>query len=869
MSLAGAAVQNKTTTLVLTVVLAVAGVMAFDTLSRLEDPEFTIKDAKVITPYPGASAREVADEVTDLIETALQKMGQVKEVTSKSTPGLSIVTVTMKDEFGADLLPQVWDEVRRKVGDVQGQLPPGAGPTLVNDDFGDVFGIYFAVYGDGYSYRELKDHVDLLERELLLVPDVAKVEIFADQDEIIAIEMSRARMAQLGISETQIYRTLEARNTVAPSGQVGVGSEYIRIVPTPGIDSVEDIGNTLIRGIASDRQVFLRDIAEIRREYRDPPQRIIRYNGRPAIGVGISTAAGGNVVTMGEAVERRLRELEGETPIGIEVGSIYWQSRYVTKAINGFVVSLLQALAIVIGVLLFAMGARSGILIGIILLLTVLGTFVPMKGQDIALERISLGALIIALGMLVDNAIVVVEGIQLRIESGMDRIKAAAEVVRSTMWPLLGGTFVAILAFGALGFSTDNTGEFCRSLFQVITISLLLSWLLAVTVTPLLSVMMLKGKKEGDEERDPYGGPVFRGYRGLLRALIGHRWLTLGAMVVLLLATVRGFGAVEQSFFPDSTTPQFTVDFWTTQGTHIRETEERIEAVEAYVMGLDGVENVAATVGGGSLRFLLTYAPEEPNSAYGQLIVEVDDFRRIPEVIPLIEAYVEATFPDAMTYARPFVLGPGGGSKVEVRLRGPDPVVLRRLSEAIKDVMRADPGARDVRDDWRESVKIVRPVVAERPAARAGLTRRDLSAAIQRTYGGNAVGLYREGDKLIPILARAPAVERDDVESLYDLQVWSPVAGGGFPCARWSATSRPSGRTRSSRARTACRRSRRSATRCRGTPASCSSVCAPRSRPSSGSGSRNGICRPPTPWSGAASTRTRRTHRPAWRRRSR
>lgn len=780
MGLADVSIRNRTTTLVVVFVIVVGGWISFDTLGRLEDPEFTIKSAQVVTRYPGATAMEVAEEVTDVIEKAVQQLGQIDYVTSKSTPGLSIVTVQIQNKYDKTSLPQVWDELRRKVGDAQGQLPPGADPSIVNDDYGDVYGVFFAVYGDGFTYRELKDHVDMLEKELLLVDDVAKVAIYGAQEEVIYIEISRPRMARLGISEAQIYRTLADKNMVTPSGAVDVGREYIRMYPEGGLDSVESIGNTLIQGIASDRQVFLRDVADVRRDYEDPPTTMIRFNGHPAIGMGISTVQGGNVVTMGEGVSRRLAELEADTPIGIEMGTIYWQSRYVTESIANFLVSLLQALAIVIGVLLFAMGLRSGLLIGVILLLTVLATFIPMKAQGIALERISLGALIIALGMLVDNAIVVVEGIQMRLQRGMDRVKAASEAVSTTMGPLLGGTAVAILAFGALGFSQDATGEFCRSLFQVITISLLLSWLLAVTVTPLFGVMVLRAKPGGSDV-DPYGGPVFRAYRTFLGGCIRKRWITMGIMGLLLAIALKGFGYVEQSFFPDSTTPQFTVDYWTTQGTCIEDTRDDFARVEEQILGLEGVENVATCVGQGALRFMLTYSPEEPNSAYGQLIVEVDDYKRIETLIPQIEDIIQAESPDALTYARRFVLGPGGGSKIEARFRGPDAEVLRRLSDEAKAIMATDPGARDIRDDWRSMVKTIRPILAEVPAARAGLTRKDVSSAIQRTFGGLRVSFYREGDKLIPIVARAPKAESDDVDSLYDLQIWSPVACGTIP----------------------------------------------------------------------------------------
>ena len=788
-----ASLRRRVTTLTLALAVLIGGVLAFDGLSRLEDPEFTIKHAQVITRYPGATAQEVAEEVTDEIEIAVQQLGQLRWVTSNSRPGLSIVTVTIQDEYDREGLPQVWDELRRKVGDVQGRLPPGAGPSIVNDGFGDVFGIFLAVYGDGFSYAALKDHVDMLQKELLLVEDVAQVSVFGAQQEAIFIEIARERLARLGISEWQVYATLRGRNYVTPSGQVEIGPSHVRIGPGAGLSSVDAIRHTPIQGLVSGRQIYIGDVAEVRREYQDPPTRLLRFDGRPAIGLGISTAEGGNVVNLGEAVKRRLDELQAETPLGLEVGVIYWQSRYVIAAIRAFLVNLAQAIAIVIGVLLLTMGLRSGLIIGGILLITVIATFLPMKSSGVALERISLGALIIALGMLVDNAIVVTEGIQIRIERGMDRLLAAREVVGSTMWPLLGGTLVAILAFGALGFSQDATGEFTRSLFHVITYSLLLSWVFGITLTPLLCALFLRGRDPKAPPKDPYGGAVFRMYRNLLDHCLRNRWATVLAMALLLGVSVRAFGLVEQSFFPDSTTPQFTVDYWTTQGTHVRNTETDLGKLEEYILGservgghrgyrgLEGVRDVATVLGGGALRFMLTYAPEEPNPSYGQLLVEVQDVDRIEALVPEIERFVAAEFPDALVYARRFVLGPGGGSEVEARLGGPDPEVLRGLSEQAKQIMRMDAQARDVRDDWRQPVLVVEPILRLASAARLGLTRQDISRATQRTFGGLTIDLFREGEDLIPIVAQAPEAERAVVDGLFDMQVWSDVARRTVP----------------------------------------------------------------------------------------
>ncbi len=781
MNVAEAAIRYKTITLVMVVLIVGGGILSYERLGRLEDPEFTIKEAQIFTRYPGATAMEVAEEVTDEIETAVQQMGQLEKVTSISEPGLSTIRVEMKDKYDRQTLPQVWDELRRKVNDAQSSLPPGTSTSVVYDDFGDVYGIFYAVYGDGYTYAELKKHVDLLRRELLLCQDVAKISIYGDLPEAVYVEISRARLAQLGISPQAIYATLAGQNLVAPAGKAEVGDEYIRIQPTGEFTSEEDIGNLLVlQDDATATKLYLKDIATIRRGYVDPPQIIMHFNGHPAIGLGVSTVEGGNVVTMGRALDERLKELEAETPIGIELGVIAHQSKAVTQAISGFVISLIEAVAIVVGVLMIAMGLRSGVLIGAILMLTVLVTFVVMDVYGIMLERISLGALIIALGMLVDNAIVIVEGILVNMQKGMGRVEAAGKIVKQTMWPLFGATVVAVLAFAAIGASQDSTGEYCRSLFQVILISLIASWVLAVTVTPLFGVMFLKTKIAG-EGGDPYGGILFRAYRALITLCLKRKWATVIVMVGLLVVAIRGFGAVDRSFFPDATRPQFMIHYWLPQGTHITRTEADLKKLETYLLDQEHVTDVASFVGQGSLRFLLTYSPEENNSAYGMLLVSVSDYRKIDELISTTQRHLEADFPDALAFCRQFVLGPGDPSKIQARLRGPDPDVLRRLAAKVREVMLDESTATDVLDDWRNRVPLVRPVIAEAQARNAGITRSDVARAMQAAFSGLKIGVYREGDDLLPIVAWSPENERSDVSDLRDIQIWSPVARKAIP----------------------------------------------------------------------------------------
>jgi len=783
MKIAEKAINNKTTTLVLTAVMLLGGLGAFNAMGRLEDPEFTIKDALIITPYPGASATEVEEEVTDEMEIAAQGLKQLKEIKSVSYRGLSIVTATMQDKYDKDGLPQVWDELRRKVNDAQRNLPPGAGPSVVNDDYGDVYGVFFAIYGDEYSYAELKETVDLLRKELLLVQDVAKISLFGVQPEVVYVELDRDRMSQLGIPTNVVVNELSQKNIVANAGRVQVGPDYISIEPSGVFDSVEDMESLLISGQGGGQQIYLRDIANVRRGYKEPSNNRLRFDGHAAIGMGISTIPGGNVVTMGDGLRERMEQLLGQIPLGIEFGVISLQSDTVTQAINGFVVSLGQAVVIVIIVLLLFMGLRSGLLIGFILVVTIAGSFPFMSMLGVTLERISLGALIIALGMLVDNAIVVVDGILVGTQKGEEPRKAAIDTVAKTAIPLFAATVIAILAFAAVGTSQDKTGEYTRSLFYVIMISLMLSWVTAVTLTPLLGTMFIKApkKKAGAVEKDPFDTRFYNGYRALLRGCIGHRWVTLGVVFGVFASALFGFRYVEQSFFPSSTRPQFMVEYFLPQGTHIDVTTADVVEIEEYLTQAEGVTHVTSVLGGGALRFLLTYVPEKANSAYAQFLVDVDDPGIIDGLILEIQAYLEESYPNSEPQARKFVVGPGEPGKIQPRFLGEDADELRRLANQAEAIIKAESNAYGVRIDWRQRVKKIRPVISEEQANLNGISRPDIALALMQGFDGVTTGVYREGDDLLPIVLRAPEEQRVDVSSMQNLQIWSPVAGRMIP----------------------------------------------------------------------------------------
>lgn len=782
MNIAEISIKKKVITWTLTVVLLYIGYYAYTGLPRLEDPEFAIKDAVVITPYPGASAAEVEKEVTEQVEKAIQELGQLKRVESYSTRGLSTVKVKIKDNYTMPMLPQVWDELRRKVNDVQAELPPGAGPSIVNDDFGDVYGVYFAMSGDGFSYAELKKVGELLRRELTVVQDVKKVIFFGEQQEAIYVEMSRAKMANLGITRQEIFDALSAKNLPADAGHIKIGTEFIPIVPTGVFKSDKDFGDLLVSSKGG-RLIYLRDVAEIHRDYVDPPRRVLRVNGKPALGLAISTVMGGNAVTMGDAVGVRVKELMPQIPHGIDLDIVSLQSETVRESVNGFLINLIEAVAIVVIILLFFMGLKSGLIIGFILVLTIAATFVVMGKYQITLERISLGALIIALGMLVDNAIVIVDGMKVRIERGMEGLQAAKEVVGQNSIPLLGATAVAVLAFASIGGMDNQTGEYCRSLYYVILISLSLSWLTAITTTPLMTATFIKPPKAGPgEQKDPYAGKFYQKYRDLLVVAIRRRWVTLAIVAGMFAAAMFGFGFLKNMFFPPSTRPQFMIECHFREGTHIMETAAQVGEIEEYLRQYDGVTGVASAIGAGHPRFLLTYSvPIDAGPQYSIMVVSVDAFEVIREIVPDVQRDLTGMFPDATINIKQFALGPGEGGKIQLRINGPDPVVLRTLADRVLRIMADDPGSQAVRLEWGERVKVVRPVMAEDKARRAGIDRPQVAETIRSNFEGFTTGVYREGIELIPIITRAIEPERLRMEDLRDLQIYSPTAGEQVP----------------------------------------------------------------------------------------
>lgn len=756
--------------------LGVGGIFALLNIGRLEDPAFTIKTAVVVTHYPGASAQQVEEEVTLPLENALQQLPYLDNVSSISSNGLSQITVNIASRYHSNELPQIWDELRRRVGDASRQFPPGVVTPFVNDDFGDVFGFFFAISGDNFTNPELAQYAEQLRRELVLIPGVGKVAIGGAVPQQINVDVNLAKMAARGITLGQISTLLGRVNSVSSAGEIASGTESIRLHPTGEFQTIDELGDMMITPPGVGAATRLRDIATVSRGLTVSPSSIYHANGRQAVTMGVSFIPGVNVIDVGRALEAKMKQMSAEKPAGINIDLFYDQAAEVGHSVNGFIINFLMALAIVIGVLLIFMGLRSGIIIALSLALNVLGTLLIMYLWGIELQRISLGALIIALSMLVDNAIVIVEGVLIARQRGSTLMTAIQYVIRRSALPLLGATVIAILAFAPIGLSQDSTGEYCKSLFQVLLISLLLSWFSALTITPvMIKWWLFKGQKVADtpENVDPYNQRFYRLYQQMLNALLARKAITLALMVVLLAGAVWGFGAVRQNFFPSSNTPIFFVDLWLPYGTDIAQTEKITSDIENSINGQPGVVTTVSTIGQGSMRFILTYSGQRQYSNYAQIMVRMDDQRNIAALTRHVDEDIARHYPQINASTKRVMFGPSGDSAIEVRIKGPDPDRLRLIASQVDDILARDPSTDSVRNDWQNRSKVIRPQYVAALGRELGVDKQDIDSALEMNFSGSRVGLYREGSDLLPVIVRPPESERQDANHLNNVLVWS------------------------------------------------------------------------------------------------
>ncbi|PXW72410.1 multidrug efflux pump subunit AcrB [Loktanella sp. PT4BL] len=776
MQIARLSIERPLYTWILILFCLVGGAAGYFGVGKLEDPVFTLKSAIITTAYPGATAAEVAIEVSEVLESEIQQMNEVDFVTSSNTPGLSVVEVTIRDTFGGDELAQVWDDLRDRVADAQSKLPAGAVPSSVNDSFGDVYGLLYAVTAPGYDDATIWDIATFLRRELLTVDGVANAELRGLPEEAIFIEPSGEILTALGVSPDVIVGAVSAADEVVPTGTASNGRQDLRVdAPAPD-DSVSEI-SALTFGVQGEI-LNLTDVAEVYRARIDAPRQMIRHNGAEAFTIGVSGLNSENIVAVGQRVEDRIDEIATLLPVGVTLAPIYEQHRVVDTANSDFLANLAMSVAVVIGVLALFMGWRAAVVVGGSLLLTVSFTFFFMYLFDIKVERISLGALIIAMGMLVDNAIVVAEGMQIQMKRGRKAVAAATEVAARTQVPLLGATIIGIMAFAGIGLSPDSSGEFLFSLFAVIGISLLLSWLLAVTVTPLLGSYFFV-TDTNPEAKDPYDTVFFRSYGKVVRGALRARWLVIMALIGAMVAGLGAMGMVKQQFFPPATTPIFYLNYKAAQGTAIETARDDLAQVEAWLLEQPQVEAVTTTVGASMTRFLLTYPTADPSPSYGQLVIRMTSSDVFPELAAGLTDFTARTIPWAETRVQQIIYGPPVSADVELRLSGPDPMVLRGLADEAQDILKKQTDLLVTeRIDWRERELTTQPIFATDRAQALGITRQSVSQVIALATDGLQVGTFREADRQLPILIRTPRHEQLGGEYLLDQPIYAPSING-------------------------------------------------------------------------------------------
>ena len=801
MNLTRYAIDNKVVTFVAIAVIALSGYSAYNSLPRAEDPGFLVRSALVKTQFPGAAPERVELLVTDKLESAIQEIPEVAHITSESRTGLSIITVELRENV-TNLRP-VWDNLRRKVDKATSELPQGVAP-VVDDEVGDVFGTVLALTADGFSYTELEEVAEQVRDVFLRVNDVAKVDIYGAQDERIFVNFDNARLSRLGLSVGQLQGILQSSNIIISGGAVETGAERITLEPTGNFTSVEDIRRTLIALPGSGETVYLGDVADIQRGYADPAREKVRSNGQPALALAVSMRAGGNIIQLGENIRAAVTELEDRYPVGVAFDIIAFQPEVVDRAVSTFVNSIMQAVGIVLLCMLLFLGLRTGLVVATLVPMAMLATLMLMSFLGIGLDKMSLVSLIIALGLLVDNAIVMSESILVRIGQGESGRDAALASARELRIPLLISSLTTIAAFLPIVLAESAVGEFTTPLAQVIALTLLSSWVLAITMIPLLCMLFLKVKKakaargEGDENKAEtdaatpgestsdgkdaeFDTPFYRRYRGGLRPLLKRPLITVLGAFVLLVAALGLFRFVEQSFFPETREPLFTGNFEFPYGASFDYTEaaildiERFMAEELAVAGdeQEGVRNWAFFVGAGAPRFNLGYSPAQPRAGYAALIGNASTYDALTGLIDRLRGYVEAHHPDIDVTLKRLSTGPGGGTPVEVRLYGPDQDVLFDIADGVKARLATLPGARNITDNWGEQTKKLIVHIDNARAQRAGVTNQDIAVSLRAALSGYAVTQYREGDKAIPVMLRSEVGERDDIGKLESINVYA------------------------------------------------------------------------------------------------
>ena len=764
--------SKKPVTILLLVLVLAGGLLAYVKMGKLEDAPFTIKQALVLTPYPGASPSEVQSQVTDVLEESIQALGELYYLKTENRAGLSKITVYVKKETRADEMQQLWDKLRRKVSDVQSKLPEGAGPSVVNDDFGDVLGVFYGLTGSGHSYRELEDEAKLIKNEILKVKDVAKVEIYGTQTPTIDISVSPSVMARSGITMADIARAFEAQNKVVDAGGIDVGSNRLRIESTGNFYSLDDIRNLTI--VSRTGEHFrLADITRIEESYQTPASNLMRINGQPAVGIAISTVPTGNVVDMAAAVKESLQQMSGSMPEGFELVTLYDQGYESAVANQGFILNLIISVLTVVAILLFFIGFKNGLLIGSGLVFSIFATLIVMLCTDIALQRLSLADIIIPMGMLVDNAIVVSDSALVNMQRGMRKRVAIMRACSSTALPLLAATVIAILTFLPIYFSPHITGELLSSLVIVIGVSLMFSWVFALTQTPFFIQEFVRRPRPEELKSTLFDGKYYNMFRRSLRWVIKHRYATIACMVLLLVLSAWSFKFIPKVFVPALDKQYFTVDVWLPEGSNIDETGKLAEEMAAYIRTHGEAEMVSTFIGRTPPRYYLSNVAFGPQSNYTQLLVKCHTSEESRRLNAALQDSIRLKFPGPLIKVNKFELSPLTEAVIEARFLGPDPAVLDSLVGQAIEIMRRNPKVADARNEWGNMALMLRPVYDPVKAGELGITKAQMMQSVKSISDGVPVGIYRDNEKKVPVLLKSEGYDITDAASLGNFSVWN------------------------------------------------------------------------------------------------
>lgn len=782
MNITQTAIEKNRITFVLLFAILIAGIMAFQGMPRAEDPGFTIRTAMVLTYFPGASPERIETLITDKLEKSIQEMPELDFIQSESRSGVSIVFVNIKQSYKK--MRPIWDSLRRKVEKAEGELPEGVIGPLVNDEFGDIFGTIITITGEGFSYPELKEVADEVRNELLLIEEIAKVEIHGDQEERIFIEYNDARLAEIGLSASQLNNILQSQNIVIPGGDISTGKERIALEPTGSFESIEDLKRTLIGVPGRTDLIYLEDLAEVYRGFIDPPQSIVHSSGIPALALAINLRENGNIITLGEKVNELMSRLQGLYPIGIEFDTVAFQPEHVDRAISNFTSSLFQAIAVVILIMLLTLGIRTGLVVASLVPLTMIMSLLLMSFLNIGLDQMSLVALIIALGLLVDNAIVMSESIMVQVKAGVPAKEAAISTATELRVPLLIGSLTTAAAFLPFYLAESSMGEYIAPLFKVVTITLLCSWFLAEAITPLFCVKFIKVKRKEDH----YDSSFYIRYRHTLLRLLRHPVKSIITVAIVFFIAMQGFRFIPAIFFPRNDKSIYTAEFELPKGTPIHRTEAVVKDIEAFMQRElsarpdrpEGILNWSTYIGQGAPRFYLSYSPEPAKPEYAAMVINTTSNAIIDSLIAKTEEYCIHEFPELRTRLDLLLYGPPTAA-VEVRISGKDPGRVFELADAVKARLRTIPGTKNIRDDWGQRTKKMLVKINQARARRAGVTNRDIAISLQTALTGIQVTQFREEDKSIPVTMRSEGAERQDIGKLETVNVYAQMTGRSVP----------------------------------------------------------------------------------------